>query len=155
MLVRCLPITQVDSFIILSGIPSGPVIFLVSRRLIGIFISSCFASGKLYFLGLEIFFPNLINTCMVFTINICMTNTCMVLWFFSTEAMSFALSLSPVVITPDFWKILGWFVDMTNLTVSFYEICQIKSITQVRVVYFSIWCSGLRLQWAWYHIRWQ
>ena len=54
MLVRCLSITA-DSFIILSGIPSGPVAFLGFRRLISIFISSFFASGKLYILGLEHF----------------------------------------------------------------------------------------------------
>ena len=45
--------TSVDNFIILSGIPSGPVAFLGFRRLISIFISSFFASGKLYILGLE------------------------------------------------------------------------------------------------------
>ena len=55
MLVRCLSITSADSFIILSGIPSGPVAFLGFRRLISIFISSFFASGKLYILGLEHF----------------------------------------------------------------------------------------------------
>ena len=48
VLVRCLSITSADSFIILSGIPSGPVAFLGFRRLISIFISSFFASGKLY-----------------------------------------------------------------------------------------------------------
>ena len=56
MLVRCLSITSADSFIILSGIPSGPVAFFGFRRLISIFISSSFASGKLYILGLELFF---------------------------------------------------------------------------------------------------
>ena len=68
MLVRCLSITSVDSFIILSGIPSGPVALLGFRPLISIFISSFFASGKLYILELEHFFSNLINTWMVFII---------------------------------------------------------------------------------------
>ena len=40
MLVRCLSITSAGSFILLSGIPSGPVAFLGFRRLISIFISS-------------------------------------------------------------------------------------------------------------------
>ena len=40
MLARCLSITSADSFIILSGIPSGPVAFLGLRRLISIYISS-------------------------------------------------------------------------------------------------------------------
>ena len=56
MLVRCLSITSIDSFITLSGIPYGPVVFLGFRCLISIFISSFFASGKPYFLGLEHFF---------------------------------------------------------------------------------------------------
>ena len=55
MLIRCLSITLADSSIVLSGIPSGPVAFLGFRRLISIFISSFFASGKLYILGLEHF----------------------------------------------------------------------------------------------------
>ena len=53
MLVRSLSIISADSFKILSGITSGPVAFLGFRRLISIFISSRFASGKLYVLGLE------------------------------------------------------------------------------------------------------
>ena len=67
MLVRCLSITSAESFIILSGIPSGPVTFLGFKRMISIFIFSFFASGKLYILGLE-FFSNLINTWMVLII---------------------------------------------------------------------------------------
>ena len=53
MLVSCLSITSADSFKILSGIPSGPVGYWELRRLISIFISSFFASGRLYILGLE------------------------------------------------------------------------------------------------------
>ena len=68
MLVRCLSITSADSFVILSGIPSGAIAFLGSRHLISIFISSFFASGKLYILGLEHFLSNLINTWMLFII---------------------------------------------------------------------------------------
>ena len=62
MLVRCLSITLAEALIILSGIPSGPVAFLGFTCFISIFIYSFFlASGKLYFLGLEHFFSNLIN----------------------------------------------------------------------------------------------
>ena len=57
-----------DSFIILSGIPSGPVSFLGFRRLISIFSSSFLPSGKLYFLGLKYFYSNLINTWISFII---------------------------------------------------------------------------------------
>ena len=39
-LVRCLSMTSAGSFIIFSGIPSGPVAFLGFRHLINIFISS-------------------------------------------------------------------------------------------------------------------
>ena len=53
MLVRRMSIKSADSFIILSSIPSGHAAFLGFRRLISIFISSFFASGKLYILGLE------------------------------------------------------------------------------------------------------
>ena len=52
MLVTCLSITSAESFIVLSGIPSGLIAFLGFRRWIRIFISSFFALGKLYFLGL-------------------------------------------------------------------------------------------------------
>ena len=68
MLVRCLSIIPADNFIILGGILSGPVAFLGCRYLSSTFISSSFASGKLYILGLEHVFSNLINIWMVFII---------------------------------------------------------------------------------------
>ena len=56
MLVRWVSKISADSFIILCDIPSVPVAFLGFRHSISIFISSFFASGKLYILGLEHFF---------------------------------------------------------------------------------------------------
>ena len=74
ILVRCLSITSADSFIILTGIPSGLVAFLGFRCLISIFISSFFASGKLY--RIRAFFSNLVNTWMVFIIvNYCINRS--------------------------------------------------------------------------------
>ena len=76
ILVICLSITSADSFIILTGIPSGLVAFLGFRCLISIFISSFFASGKLYILRIRAFFSNLVNTWMVFIIvNYCINRS--------------------------------------------------------------------------------
>ena len=52
MLVRCLSVISADPFISASDIPSGSVAFLGFRHLISISLSTFFASGKLYNLGL-------------------------------------------------------------------------------------------------------
>ena len=81
MLVRCLSITSTDSFIILTGIPSGPVAFLGFRCLISIFISSFLLQENYIYLRIRAFFSNLINTWIVFIIvNYCINRSDFIAW---------------------------------------------------------------------------